>query len=130
MHASRQLILRLFSQPWYRTLWTALLGLMNFIAPWFFIDQLEAQVVLGVFIVNSITMIALYALSGFTRLLGFANFLWIPLLYFLWTSLPDIPSTNSYGIWIRSLIGFNGFALLFNIIDVALYVRGDRKPLQ
>lgn len=129
MRASIQLLRGLFLQPWYRALWTLLLGVVNFVVPWFFIDQLEAQVVLGVFIVNSITMIALYALSGFTRLLGFANFLWLPLVYFLWTSLSDISSSTHYGLWIRALIALNSLALLFNLIDVGLFIWGDRKSL-
>ena len=101
MRASIQLLRGLFLQPWYRALWTLLLGVVNFVVPWFFIDQLEAQVVLGVFIVNSITMIA----------------------------LSDISSSTHYGLWIRALIALNSLALLFNLIDVGLFIWGDRKSL-
>ena len=82
--------------PWQ--LWLLLLVTLNFIAPLFFIDRVEAQVVIGVFLVGGILMMVLTALVGFTRLLGLGHVLWFPLLYFLWTRLDPLPP-DGFGIW-------------------------------
>lgn len=129
MHALKQLIRGIASQPWYWKLWTTLIGVVNFVLPWMFVQHLEAQVVLGVFVVNVITMVALCALAGFNRLLGFANFLWLPLLYFLWVSLPDTPADTPFGLWIRLLMVVNAISLLVNGIDVIRFIMGEREEL-
>ncbi len=54
--------------PW--RLWMMLLVALNLVLPLFFIDRLEAQVVLVAMVVSMFFMTGLTAVSGFSRLLG------------------------------------------------------------
>ena len=113
--------------PFHWQLWVMLLVAVNLIVPLFFIDRLEAQVVVGTLFGSMILMTLLTGLSGFTRLLGLGHFLWFPLLYFLSTRLSHLPSDDIYGIWIRVLMTLNAVALVIDVIDVIRYLAGDRK---
>lgn len=113
--------------PLHWQLWVMLLVAVNLIVPLFFIDRLEAQVVVGTLFGSMILMTLLTGFSGFTRLLGLGHFLWFPLLYFLSTRLSHYPSDDIYGIWIRVLMTLNAVALVIDVIDVIRYLAGDRK---
>jgi len=65
--------------PFYARLWVMLLVIANFIIPLFYLDGLEAKVILATFLVSAFMMTVLTALSGFSRLLGLGHFLWFPL---------------------------------------------------
>ncbi|MEE8636367.1 MAG: hypothetical protein V3T12_10165, partial [Acidiferrobacterales bacterium] len=71
----------MMKMPIHWQLWLALLVIVNFVIPLFFIKHLEAQVVAGTLLASVILMTGLTALSGYTRLLGLGHILWIPLLY-------------------------------------------------
>lgn len=87
---------------------------------------MEAQVVVGTLLGSMIFMTFLTGLTGFTRLLGLGHVLWIPLLYFLWTRLPETP-VNGFGTWMRVLITLNAASLVIDSADVIRYIRGDRE---
>jgi len=110
--------------PWQ--LWLMCLGAMNLVVPFFFLERIEARIVLGVFLAGALLMLVLTALSGFTRLLGLGHILWFPLLYFLWTRLGEMPADGFFGIWVRALIGINATSLAIDVVDVIRYVAGDR----
>ena len=57
--------------PW--RLWLMLLVVINLIVPLFFLNRLEAQVVVGALLAIMVLMTALTAVSGFTRLLGLGH---------------------------------------------------------
>ncbi|MFB3076786.1 MAG: hypothetical protein ACE1Y4_02170 [Lysobacterales bacterium] len=107
-------------------LWLLLLVCVNLIIPLFFIDRLEARLVAGAFLGSVFLMTILTAVSGFTRLLGLGHILWLPLLYFLWTRLDQIPGDNLFGIWVRTLMMLNAVSLAIDAADVIRYVAGDR----
>ncbi len=107
-------------------LWLLLLVCVNLIIPLFFIDRLEARLVVGAFLGSVLLMTILTAVSGFTRLLGLGHILWLPLLYFLWTRLDQIPGDNLFGIWVRTLMMLNAVSLVIDAADVIRYVAGDR----
>jgi len=119
-----QSILRM---PLQWQIWVKLLVTVNLIVPLFFINRLEAQVVVGNLFGSMILMTVLTGLSGFTRLVGLGHFLWFPLLYFLWTRLSYYPPETIYGIWIRVLMTLNAVSLVIDVIDVIRYLGGDRK---
>jgi ABC-type branched-subunit amino acid transport system permease subunit len=110
-----------------RKAWTLLLAAANLVAPFFFFGHLEAEIVLAVFFVNIIALASLTALCGYTRLVSLGHALWIPLVYFFWTQLADIPPNTFFGIWIRVVMVLNTLTLLMDAVDVYLYVRGDRE---
>ena len=107
-------------------LWLLLLVAVNLVVPIFFINRLDAQVVLVAFVASVILMTVLTALSGFSRLLGLGHIFWIPLLYFLWTRLDQIPVDEFFGIWIRVLMTLNTVSLIIDAVDVGRYIAGDR----
>ena len=112
--------------PIYVRLWLILLVFSNLIVPLFYLHRVEAQVVLGAFLASVILMTGLTGLNGFTRLIGLGHIFWLPLLYFLWTRLDQIPSDEVFGGWIRVLIGLNAISLVIDGVDALRYIAGDR----
>ena len=110
-------------------LWLLSLVTVNMVVPLFFLDRLEAQVVLGTLMMSMLLMTGLTALSGFTRLLGLGHVLWIPMLYWIWTHLDQIPPDDEFGIWIRVLILLNSISLIFDAVDVGRYIAGEREEV-
>ncbi len=110
--------------PWQ--LWLMLLVTVNLVIPLFYIDRLESQVVVGVFVTSLVLFSILTARVGFTRLLGLGHILWVPLLWFLWTRLDQNPQHDLFGIWIRTLMTLNAMSLVIDALDVIRYIAGDR----
>ncbi len=108
-------------------LWLMLLVAANVVAPLFFLHHLEAQVVLGTFLVGAMLMTWLTGRFGFTRILGLGHIFWIPLLAFLLARVGHIPGNDAYGIWIWSLIVLNSVSLVIDAVDVFRYIAGDRE---
>ncbi len=116
----------LMRAPIYVRLWLMLLIFSNLVVPLFYLHRVEAQVVVGALLASVILMTVLTGLSGFTRLMGLGHIFWLPLLYFLWTRLDQIPSDELFGAWIRILIGLNAISLVIDGVDVLRYIAGDR----
>ena len=117
----------MMKMPIHWQLWLLLLVAVNLIIPLFFLDRLEAQVVVGVMLASLVLMTILTAFGGFTRLLGLGHILWFPLLYFLWTRLSQIPGDDLFGIWVRALMALNAVSLLLDAVDVVRYIAGERQ---
>ncbi len=110
--------------PWRS--WNMLLAVVNGVVPVFFLRHLEAQLVWVAFLASFLLMTVLCGMTGFSRLLGLGHILWIPLLWFLWVRLDQIPADSAFGIWIRLLMVVNALSLVIDAIDVSRYVSGDR----
>ena len=108
-------------------LWLLLLVAANLGAPLFFLDHLDAQVVLVCFMASVALMTILTGLTGFTRLLSVGHIFWVPMLFWLWNRLDQIPAQNTFGIWIRVLITANLVSLLLDTVGVIRYIRGERE---
>ncbi len=117
----------LMKMPIHWQLWLALLVISNGVIPLFFLNRLEAQVVVLALMASMILMTILTGLSGFTRLLGLGHVFWIPLLYFLWLRLEQNPADDFFGIWMRVLMILNATSLVIDIVDVGRYIAGDRS---
>jgi len=117
----------MMKMPIHWQLWLALLVIVNFVIPLFFLNRLEAQVVAGTLLASVILMTGLTALSGYTRLLGLGHIFWIPLLYFLWMRLEQNPADDFFGLWLRVLMILNAASLIIDVIDVGRYIAGDRS---
>ncbi|MFQ6022786.1 MAG: hypothetical protein ACE5NW_08700 [Acidiferrobacterales bacterium] len=116
----------LMKMPWPWQLWLMLLVAANLVIPLFFLNRLEAQVVVVALVVSMILMTVLTAVSGFSRLLGLGHIIWIPLLYFLWMRLDQVPTDDFFGMWIRVLMTVNAVSLVIDAVDVGRYLAGDR----
>ena len=68
---------------WPVKIWLLLLVAANGVAPLFFLNRVEAQVVLAAMMIGAILMSLLTARFGFSRILGLGHILWIPLLGWL-----------------------------------------------
>ena len=112
----------LYWQPWLLLLVTA-----NIAIPLFFVGRFEAQLVLGIMVINVILMTLLTSLTGFSRLMGLGHYPWFPLLYFLWTRLDQIPADDFFGIWIRVLMIANALSLVIDTVAAARYLAGERE---
>ncbi len=117
----------LLKSPIHVRLWLMLLVVFNLVVPLFFLDRLEAQVVLAALLASMLLMTVLTGLTGFTRLLGLGHVLWVPMLWFLWGRLGQIPADDAFGLWIRVLIILNAISLVIDAVDVIRYIAGDRK---
>ncbi len=116
----------MLKMPIHWQLWLLLLVSVNLVVPLFFMDRLEAQVVVGTLLASMMLMTVLTGRYGFTRILGLGHILWVPLLYFLSTRLSDVPAGDVFGIWIRVLMALNAISLVVDASDVIRYVRGER----
>ncbi|MEE8161079.1 MAG: hypothetical protein V3T61_05535 [Acidobacteriota bacterium] len=113
--------------PVHWRLWQMLLLVANLIVPILFLDRLESQMVLGAVVVAAGLMTLLTALAGFTRLLGLGHLPWVPLVYFLWTRLDQIPANDLFGLWIRILMVLNCLSLAIDTVDTIRYIAGERE---
>lgn len=110
--------------PWL--MWLMLLMAVNLIVPFFFLDRIEARVVLVTMIASATLMMALTGKFGFTRILGLGHVLWVPLVFYLWTGLGEHPGDEPFGLWIRLLMALNSLSLVIDTVDLIRYKRGDR----
>ena len=121
--------LGLWLMPIWVRIWVAILLLANGIVPFMFLDRPESMVIFGTMMGAAMLMMMLTALQGFTRLLGLGHFVWFALLWYLWTRLPHIPASDSFGVWIRAVMVLNTIALVMDVVDVARWIRGEREEV-
>ena len=117
----------IMKMPVHWQLWLVLLLTVNLAVPLFFLDRVEAKIIVGALLASALIMTILTGVSGFSRLLGLGHIFWIPLLYFLWLRLGQIPADDFFGIWVRALITLNAASLVLDFVDVARYIAGDRE---
>ena len=110
-------------------LWVGLLVIFNMIIPLFFLERLEAQVVLAAIMASMAVMTLITGTTGFTRLLGLGHIFWIPLLYFLGTHLDQIPPDDGFGVWVRALMVINATSLVIDAVNVLRYLAGERMEI-
>lgn len=110
-------------------LWLLALVTVNLVLPLFFLERVEAQVVIAVMVASMMLLTALTSIAGFTRILGLGHILWIPMLYWLWTRLDQIPADDVFGVWIRMLMTLNAVSLVIDAIDVTRYLAGEREEV-
>jgi hypothetical protein len=112
--------------PW--PIWVAMLMALNMIGPLFFINTLEAKAILLSTLAGAMLMMFLYGRYGFVRLLGLGHIFWIPLVIWLGTRIPETGLSTFFGMWLAMVLIANLISLAIDILDVSLYIRGDRKP--
>lgn len=100
---------------------------VNAVAPLFFLQHVEAQAVLAAFLVSYALMAYLTSRFGFSRILGLGHILWIPMLILLFPALGSVPSSDSFGIWIRALFVINAISLVIDAVDVTRFITGERE---
>ena len=74
--------------------WLMVLVAYNMVVPLFYFGRLEAQVVFVTLLASMGLMTLITAKTGFTRLLGLGHVLWVPLVAWLWTRIPQNPGDD------------------------------------
>ncbi len=126
MHAFKRFNQGLLAMPRHLQAWVLLLIGVNLVTPLFFLGHVEGQVVLVAGMVGMVLMTELTGRFGFSRIIGLGHIAWVPLLGFLWIRLPDVPATDAFGLWLRAVIAIDAISLVFDGLDVARFLRGDR----
>ncbi len=126
MHAFKRFNQGLLALPLHLRAWVLLLISVNLVTPFFFLEHVEAQAVLAAGVLGLVLMTALTGRFGFSRIIGLGHIAWVPLLGFLWIRLPDVPATDAFGLWLRAVIAIDAISLVFDGLDVARFLHGDR----
>ena len=117
----------LLTMPLHLQAWVLLLISVNIVAPFFFIEHVEAQAVLAASMLGMVLMTALTGRFGFSRIIGVGHVAWVPLLGFVWSQLAEIPASDAFGIWLRAVIVFDATSLGLDAVDAVRFARGDRS---
>ena len=94
----------------------------------YFINNVEGQVVLGLTLLAVIAQTIVYGRIGFTRILGSAHILWVPMFVWMATRLDHITADPAMVIWLAMLFVTNVVSLIVDTIDVFRYANGERAP--
>ena len=117
----------LLSMPLPWRVWVLALVSVNLFVPLFFLGQVEAQMVVAALALSMVLMTILTGRFGFSRILGLGHIIaWVPLLAFLWSRLPDSPSSDSFGLWLMAVIVLDAASLVIDSVDVVRFLAGDR----
>ena len=83
----------LFGMPPHWQLWLATLVGANGVAPFFFLEHVEARVTIAALLISMTLMTVLTARFGFSRILGLGHVAWLPLLAYLVASATEVPAS-------------------------------------
>jgi len=122
-------------QPEWVQIWVSILFAVAFILPISLIfwqqSGLAGIVTVGSSFVAGFAMTQLYAMVGYVKLLGLPHIVfWTPAAIFLITQLrrPDMPKVPRFIILV--VLSVILISLVFDYTDLALYLLGDRTPLE
>lgn len=94
----------------------------------YFIGHVEAQVVLATTLVAVVAQAIIYGRVGFTRVLGVAHLLWMPMFAWMATRADAIAAHSDLQTWIIVLAITNAVSFAIDFTDVARFVKGERAP--
>jgi len=115
----------LMKQPILVPLWVFMLMCVN-LASITFWSAPVAKVIFATFMVSAAMMMGLYSLFGFEKILGLGHALWIPLLLYILTQLPDAEGGLFSYLIILSL--FITVSLVFDTVDTWKYFSRKDGP--
>jgi hypothetical protein len=93
-----------------------------------FITHIEAQTVLAVTVIAVMAQACVYQRIGFTRILGAAHILWLPMFAWFATRHDVIAQDPALAKWLLVLFATNLISLVVDTIDVTRFIRGERAP--
>jgi hypothetical protein len=119
------LVWRIFALPIGWRLWVMWLMTIN-TACVFFLAHKAAKVVGAVWIGNVVSMMSLYWLMGYVRLLGLSHVIWwTPLFIWLIPLMLKQRPKGYYGTWLLLLTVSDLVSLAIDYVDVARYLLGE-----
>lgn len=93
-----------------------------------FITHLEAQVVLATTTVAIVIQVFIYQKTGFTRVMGIAHILWVPMFAWIATRSAHIAEVPALETWLIVLAATNAVCAAIDTTDVIRFLRGERQP--
>lgn len=110
--------------PWQA--WVGALLAANLVAPLFFLETIEARLVLAALFIGAAIQMIIFKRKGWVRLLGIGHIPWLALVPWLvmrldWTAL-DAPFSQ----WMLAVIALNAASLVIDIVDVFRYFAEER----
>ena len=94
----------------------------------YFIQHVEAQVVLATTLIAVLGQGAIYSRTGFTRVLGATHILWVPMFAWMATRLDTIQAQPELATWLAVLLVTNVGSMVIDTLDVRRFLRGERRP--
>ncbi|WP_158221825.1 hypothetical protein [Actibacterium pelagium] len=94
----------------------------------YFIQHVEAQVVLATTLIAVVGQGVIYNRIGFTRLLGITHIMWVPMFVWMGTRLEAIAAQPELATWLAVLLATNIGSMIIDATDVRRYFRGERAP--
>ncbi len=108
-------------------LWCVWLVGVNLACLWF-IGHVEAQVVLAVTAAAIVTQTLVYQRIGFTRILGTAHLMWLPMFAWMATRIDAIAADPGLAKWLALLFATNFLSAVVDATDAVRFLRGERAP--
>jgi len=94
----------------------------------YFIGHVEAQIVLVTTLAAVSMQASIYGCFGFTRVLGLAHLMWLPMFAWIATRADEIAAHSDLKSWIIVLAITNAVSFIVDMTDVTRFVRGERAP--
>jgi hypothetical protein len=113
-------ILELMKQPVWVIAWVSGLMVINLVSLVYW-EHLLSKVILVIFMVQVVAMMGLYAVYGFSKILGGAHIAWVPLLFYILFTLTQY--TGGFYNYLIVLSCFIGISLLFDGYDIHQYFK-------
>ena len=70
----------------------------------------------------------IYGRIAFTRVLGIAHILWLPMFGWMALRLDSIAAVPALQTWLAVLLATNAVSLIIDTTDVVRFVKGQRTP--
>lgn len=94
----------------------------------YFIGHLEAQIVLWTTLAAVSMQAGIYGFFGFTRVLGVAHLMWLPMFAWMATRTDEIAEHPDLQNWIIVLAITNAVSFVVDMTDMTRFIRGERAP--
>ncbi len=120
------LMWRILELPIGWRIWVLWLMVVNSVA-FFYLARPQARIIAVVWVGNVITMMGMYWIYGYVRLLGLSHVLWwTPLFIWLVPQLTRQRPRGAFGLWLIVLTVSDLASLAIDYVDVIRYLLGAR----
>ncbi len=110
-------------------LWLMILGMCNMMFPLFYINHVEAQVMLIATVLGFAIGVIMYKTQGMTRLMGLMHTPWFIAIYFLLRNFSNIGFDDLFGIWMGVALLLTCISLIIDVVDTIRYIAGNRESI-
>jgi len=122
------LMWRILELPIGWRIWVLWLMVVNSVA-FLYLTRPQARIIAVVWVGNVITMMSMYWIFGYVRLLGLSHVLWwTPLFIWLVPQLIRQRPAGAFGLWLIALTVSDLASLAIDYVDVIRYLLGERAP--